>query len=445
MKTVVSITLAFRFLGIGSHKSVSNARKSLYGAIAGIGISLVPLVTVLVVSDGMIGGISERIIELSTSHIRVTDYAGNVGDLSSLEALSSDILKTDLTGRIVYSQPERQGLALAVGKTGRSGATLRSVLPAYFTAKGNASWLFTVSEGVLALDTPDSALIGEKLASDIGLHAGDRFRILTMNVAPNGKTIPKFSSFVVRGIISSGYQELDALWVFIPLEKGFSILSGESSSTFVNVKTVDSGYGLDAVKYSLRRSLPNGYVINTWSELNPGEFQSFNTTRMLLVFIMLLIVLIASVNVSSALVMLVMERRQEIAIMKSTGATPEGITLAFVFAGFLTGLGGVAIGIPVGILCAVNVNALFSATETVINAIAVFFRILSGTAVNGDILASRIRLLDPAYYLQSIPVRLDVRELFVITAGTLCLSILVSLLPALRAGREKPLDTIRKF
>lgn len=445
MRQYVSITLAFRFLGIGSGRSVSNARKSLYGAIAGIGISLVPLITVLVVSDGMISGISERIIELSTSHIRVTDYTGQANDLAALQGLADGILKNDLTGRIVYSQPERQGLALAVGKKGRGGATIRAVEPSYFTAQGNASWLFSVSEGALALDTSDSALVGEKLADDIGIHAGDRFRILTMNVGENGRTIPKFSSFVVKGIVSSGYQELDSLWVFIPLERGLSILSADSSSTFVSVKTTDANYGLDAVKYSLRRALPSGYTVNTWSELNRGQFQSFNTTRTLLVFIMALIVLIASVNVSAALVMLVMERRQEIAILKSVGATPGGITSAFIIAGFLTGLGGVAVGMPLGILCAVNVNALFSATESALNAVVGFARALAGSAGNGAILAERIRLLDPEYYLQGIPVRLDVRELFVIAAGTLCLSIFVSVMPAMRAGREKPLDTMRKF
>jgi lipoprotein-releasing system permease protein len=445
MKQAVSLTLALRFLGVGSGKSVSNARKSLYGAIAGIGISLVPLITVLVVSDGMISGISERLIELSTSHIRVTDNSGMADGIGSLQSLADGILENDLTGRIVYSQPERQGLALAVGKKGRGGATVRAVNPSYFTASGNPSWLFTVPEGVLALDSPDAALIGEKLASDIGVHAGDRFRILTMNVGTDGRTIPKFSTFVVRGIISSGYQELDALWVFIPLARGFSILSDDSSSTFVNVRTTDAQYGLDAVKYSLRRSLPEGLTVRTWSELNRGQLQSLNTTRTLLVFIMVLIVLIASVNVSSALVMLVMERRQEIAIMKSVGADPGGIAFAFILAGFLTGLGGVAVGMPLGILCAVNINGLFSAAETALNAIAFFSRALTGSAGKGDILAQRITLLDPAYYLQSIPVRLDALELVTIAVGTLCLSVLVSVLPAVRAGSERPVDTMRKY
>lgn len=448
MKMRVSFTLALRFLGIGSGKSVSNARRSLYGAILGIGISLVPLVTVLVVADGMIEGISSRFIELSSAHIRVTDYTGLSGingDRDTLVSLAEDIVANDLTGRVLSAQPERQGLSLAIGSRGRSGATVRSVLPSYFSPGSGPASLFSVSEGTLSLDTPDGALVGKKLAEDIGLHSGDTFRILTMKQNADGKTIPRFSTFRVSGIISSGYQELDALWVYIPLEKGFTALAGSSASTFINVRTDNPREGLEAVKYSLMRTLPDGMSVYTWKQLNRSQFQAFNTTRTLLLFIMLLIVFIALVNVSSALVMLVMERRQEIAILKSTGASPEGITFAFIISGFLAGLGGVLVGLPAGICCAVHINGIFAFIEKILNGGSHLAAIVAGIAQNSDIIANEIHLLDPAFYLETIPVHLYPGELFLIASGTLCVSILVSVIPAIRAGREKPLDTIRKF
>ncbi len=123
---------------------------------------------------------------------------------------------------------------------------------------------------------------------------------------------------------------------------------------------------------------------------------------------MFLIVLVASVNISSALVMLVMERRKEIGILKSIGASPSGITFAFLLAGFLTGLGGVLCGIPLGILCALNVNSILYYFEKMIN----FFSYFSYTLNNTGGQFIPVRLLDPAYYLETIPVELPLLELF---------------------------------
>lgn len=193
------------------------------------------------------------------------------------------------------------------------------------------------------------------------------------------------------------------------------------------------------------RSLPEGFEVYTWKELNRSQFQSFTTTRTLLLFIMLLIVFVASVNVSSALVMLVMERRQEIAILKSTGATPSGITISFLLAGFLTGLGGIVTGIPAGIFCAIHINGIFSLMEQGINALNRLGYIVAAGFGSSASMPAQIHLLDPAFYLEVIPVHLQRNEIFLIAAGTLVLSVVVSVFPAYRAGQEKPLDTMRKF
>ncbi len=444
MRVGVSVTLALRFLGIGSARSVSNARKSLYGAVIGIGISLVPLVTVLVVADGMIEGISSRIIELSTSHIRLfdrLDRTGSFGDAQSIERFADSVVSGDLTGKVTDAVPERQGLALAIGKNGRSGATVRAVPQKFFAQNGAVASLLTTQAGSLTFDGPNSAIVGKKLAGDLGLGVGDVFRVLTLKSSADGSTIPRFTTLRVAGIVSAGYQELDALWIFIPLEKGFSVLP-DSSATFVSVRLSDATSGLDASKYALMRAFP-GVVVYTWKDLNQAQFQSFNTTRTLLLFIMLLIVFIASVNVSAALVMLVMERRQEIAILKSMGAAPETVSLSFLIAGFLTGLGGVLLGLPAGIAVSLHINQFFSLIEKILNGWVKITRVFLDSSDKSAILS--IHLLDPAYYLEKIPVRLDLRELLVITVGTLILSLLVSVAPAIRAGREKPLESIRKL
>lgn len=448
MKVGVSIALALRYLGIGSGRSESNARKSLYGAIAGIGISLVPLVVVLVIADGMIEGSSRRIIELSSSHIRVADYYGVSGAADNpaiLENLAASIPAEDTSDLITGAIAERQGIGIVIGKNGRSGGTVRAVEPRFFTDDPEVIHLLRIVEGSASLSSPDGAILGKKIAATLDLHAGDTFRLLTMRGGASGRPVPRFTTFKVAGIVSSGYQELDALWVFIPFRSGAKILSDESSFSFVNVRTSDPFGHLEPVRNGLMRYVPEGFSVYTWKELNRAQLQSFTTTRMLLLFIMLLIVFVAAVNVSSALVMLVMERRREIAILKSTGATPSVITFSFLFAGFLTGMGGVLVGIPAGILCAIHINGIFSFMERAINGGAEIVRLVSFAGDKAAQASAPIRLLDPAYYLETIPVHLHAPELFMIAAGTLVLSVLVSVLPAYRAGQEKPLDTLRKF
>lgn len=447
MKISASFLLALRFLGFGSSKTVSNARKSLYGAIAGIGISLVPLIIVLVVADGMIEGISSRVIELSTAHFRVSDYTGlskMSDDPLILQSIEHSIIENDPTGKIVQTAAEIQGLGIAIGKKGRSGATIRCVSPSFFERMSTQSSLLEIIEGKMEPLTNNEAYIGKKLASQIGVHEGDSFRLLTMQEGNRTKGIPKFTNVRVKAIISSGYQELDALWVFLSLETGVKILSPEYSSSFINVYVDNPFSNIDAIKYGIMRIIPEGFNVFSWKQLNRSQFQSFNTTRTLLVFIMLLILFIASVNVSSALVMLVMERRKEIAILKSTGASPEGITFAFILAGFFTGLGGLIVGLPAGIFCALHINEILKFIERLINMIVSLVYMCSGGNITGKLLLPVI-LLDPAYYLEVIPVTLNYAELLVIGIGTLLLSVLVSILPAVRAGQERPLDTMRKY
>ena len=442
MKISASILLSLRFLGLGSSKTQSNARKSLYGAIAGIGISLVPLIIVLVVADGMIEGISSRIIELSTAHFRVADYSNfssKSEDPLLLQTYERFILENDPTGEIVNTAAEIQGLGIAIGKKGRSGATIRCVSSSFFDRTITTSGLLHATEGDVGSLANNEAFIVTKLASEIGVSVGDTFRLLTMKEGVNNTGLPKFTNVRVKAIIPSGYQELDALWVFLPFENGNKVLSSAFSSSFINVY-VDSPFSnLESTKYGIMKIVPDGFNVFTWKQLNRSQFQSFNTTRTLLLFIMLLILFIASVNVSSALVMLVMERRKEIAILKSTGASPEGVTFSFILAGFFTGLGGLLVGLPTGIFCSLHINSILRFIERLINSGA------SLIFMNKGQLPLPIKLLDPAYYLEVIPVTLNYKELLIIGTGTLLLSVLVSIIPAVRAGQERPLDTMRKY
>ena len=279
------------------------------------------------------------------------------------------------------------------------------------------------------------------MAELLDLHAGDTFRVITIKTT-DGKQSPKLTSFKVSALVSSGYQELDALWVFIPLETAYKFVSLANASYTVMIETPQS-YSPDLVRIQRELKKEYGKYINfyRWDQVHAAEFENFSSTKVMLVFIMILIVLVASINISSAIIMLVMERRKEIAILKSIGATPSGITFAFIITGMTCGLGGLVLGLPFGLLAAVNANQIVQFIEKLVNLIARAGYYLKGLPADE---INAIHLMDPAYYLQTIPVNLPFSQLILISLSTVLLALLVSIIPSVKAGKEKPLDILRK-
>ncbi len=445
MKTEASVLFAARLLFPKTGKK-SNARRSLIGAMVCIGISLVPLVMVLSVSNGMIEGITDRMIGLSTSHIScvLQNETEAVSSFGSFKKVSSEL---SILPGVVDSFPEIQGMALASSLSGRTGASVRAVEKDVFSRNKSFSELFEVVDGKTEFDSEKSAIIGKKLSEILGVKAGDTVRLITIrddgNSADGEVSLrPRITSLKVSGIVSSGYQELDALWLFVPIETGFSVLPMKSSKFVIGVETEDAfDISLErAVRY-VERTVPKGTRVYRWNELNSAQYENFASTQTMLLFIMMLIVLVASVNISSALIMLVMERRKEIAILKSLGASPSGIALSFLLTGMVTGLFGVLIGIPCGLLCSVNFSSIMNSIEKIVNVVYEFFHVL----FHGNPDTLTIRLLDPAFYLQNVPLAIPLPQLVVVASGTLVLSLFVSAIPAIRAGAEKPIETLRKI
>ena len=425
----------------------SSARRSLFGALLCIGLSIVPLIVVLSITNGMISGMTERIIGLSSSHIQAY-VATNINEVSSAEnfrAYAEELKKVD---GVLNTYPEVSVTALAAGKSMRTGIQIRAMDKSIFTQNESFTKLFTVLEGSVEdyENAPDDkaakpAVVGQKMAETLNLHSGDTFRIITTKTA-NGKVSPKLTSFKVCAIVTSGYQELDALWVFIPIEYAYSYLSLDTANYTVMIETPDA-FATELVRIQRFMQKQFGKYANfyRWDQVHSAEFENFSSTKVMLVFVMMLIVLVASINVSSAIVMLVMERRKEIAILKSLGASPSGITLSFLVTGMACGSGGVLLGLPVGLLASVNANQIVQLVEKIVNMFAKAGYLLRGVPAS-EITA--IKLMDPAYYLQEIPVDLPFAQILLIAAATILLSLIVSVIPAVKAGKEKPLDILRK-
>ena len=384
----------------------------------------------------MINGITERYLETLTYHLQARH---KVSSIEEMIQQSDDIEALDF---VRNSTVERQGFGLIYAPAGKSGVTIRAVEEDFYDSDSGVQKYIELESGSFDLSSPDSVMIGRDIARRLNISVGDEIKILTGKFFSNGKFLPKISKYSVKGIFSTGYDELDKLWLFIPLFSGEKILAESSSQTIIGIKTFDPYNTLKKDMLAVRDILPRRWVMYTWENLNRAQQENYQTTRVLLIFIMALIVCVAIINISSSLVMLVLEKKVELSILKCIGASPSDITLSYIFTGLFTGIIGSIAGLSIGLIISININSIIFGLEKILNGIvSAFSFILSPFA---DITVENIQLLNTSYYLENIPVSIIGRDILVIFFLTILLSAASSTIPAVKAGRIKPMEVLRK-
>jgi lipoprotein-releasing system permease protein len=420
LKKNVSFFIALRYLWGRAHEG----GRYLRGAAAGIAISLVPIIVTLIVADGMIRGIIDRYIELGTGHLQVF----NIINWENNESAVETIKKADGVKGVWL---EQKGMGILAGKKGRTGVTVRAIESSFWEDPGSVRYL-QIIDGEQKPQTDRDIMLGETLATDIGVNVGDTVRLMTVRTGENERLMPRSASFTVRGIISCGYNEIDALWCIVNSEGGTRVLSPDQSSESLIVKIDDPYKNTEKIMWELYLSLGNGYSVYSWKDLLRSQYSSYESTRQLLLFIMALIVIVAAVNVSSATSMLVLERQRDIAVLKFSGANIMGVTEVFLLGSFLTGLFGGILGIALGLLIGSNINLLIRSLEKLLSFFSSLFH------------GGEIKILDPDFYLETIPIIIDWKMVFLIGFFAIFCSVLSSWIPARRAGKLNPMELLRK-
>jgi len=452
---IVSLCVRFSF---GAGPSRNAAIRRVRGAVLGIALSLVPLVLVLEVANGMIEGISSRFIETWSSHVQLVGPSSD--DPAALEAIAGKVVAAGLA---VQAFPEVQGLGLLKGSTAASGATIRAVSPAMWDGDAGFRSYMKMRAGEFSLQQPNDMVVGIALAQKLGISVGDRVRLLTYR-SESWAGLPKVSTFMVRGIVGSGYQELDRYWLFIPLERGMRIIDPASARTTINCKVTDafelpnplvnrggiihpqgtSAKALAWAEYAeaLEEQSGRQWFPLSWYESQESQFEHFLGTKNILLFVMVLIVLVATLNVLSSMILLVFEKQHDIAMLKSMGAGPSDVARVFLLIGGLAGASGAVLGIGMGSLLSQFINELIYVMEMMINLFArLAFMVGHGFVEQGF---QKLELLNPEFYLERIPVRVHVNDLLFIAMLTVSLSFLASWVPARKASQLKPIDILRK-
>jgi lipoprotein-releasing system permease protein len=265
-------------------------------------------------------------------------------------------------------------------------------------------------------------VLGSELAHAVGARVGEKVVL----IAPQGQVtpagiLPRIKQFTVVGVFEVGMYEYDAGLALISLQDAEKLYRLGDEVSGVRLKLKDL-FDAPEVARRLTRTLRGDLYVTDWTRSHANFFRAVQIEKNVMFIILALIVAVAAFNLVSTLVMAVTDKRADIAILRTLGATPFSIIKIFVVQGSLIGVIGTALGVVGGILIALNVDVVVPAIE----------RLFSVQFLAKDV-----------YYISELPSDLQVRDVVTVALMSLLLSLLATLYPSWRASRVNPAEALR--
>ena len=378
----------------------------------GIAIGVMTLIVVLSVMNGAAVEIRDKILGFS-SHV---DIQGPDESLHGWHAWLDTASKLDGVVRVA---PYISTQVLASAGTRAVGAILKGVDPA------NSSEIadHVVQGRFIKTDkSPFQVVIGKDLAHKLGLTVGDKVRLMSPSggISPSGAT-PRMRAFDVVGIFDSGFYEYDVGMIITPLSAVQRLNRMGNGITGIEVFLKDRDQA-SAVAAMAREQLPAGAWVTDWQHRHRSFFKALKTERVAMGVILSLIVMVAVFNMVASLVMVVMERRKEIAILKTVGATHASVMRVFLLMGCLLSGIGTLLGASLGLLLAWKLSDLLEWVESVTGV----------TFMSSDV-----------YFIDHVPSVIDPVAVSTIIIASLVMGFLATFYPAWRAASVPPAEALR--
>lgn len=322
-------------------------------SIAGVMVGVMALIVVLAVMTGFTSEFRDKILGIN-SHVVVQDYTGNISGYGEVAAKVRSVEGVSGVTPYLYSQ------AMITSGEGGTGAVLRGLDPA--TAQGVLNLEKNLRTGSIADLSPgpsDGArrlpgiILGKELAGQLHVSVHDRVRLISASgpLTPMG-VLPKVSTCQVVGIFETGMYEYDSALAYVSLETAQRFFDLPGAVHGLEVKTFDLNQA-DQVAKRIEQALGPNYFAKDWMRMNRNIFSALQLEKTALSVIMALVVMVAAFNIVSTLIMVVMEKNKDIAILKSMGATSGSIMRIFIYEGLVIGLAGTFLGVLGGLsLCA---------------------------------------------------------------------------------------------
>ena len=352
----LSLFVGLRYVRARTHKFFVSF--ITWAALTGVCLGVAALIVVLSVMNGLEDELRDRLLSLS-AHARIVATQSESASVESGAGLTPE--QWQEAARIVRSVPGVKGVApyaevqaLAVHTPEMLPIMLRGIDPAQ---EGQVTEIAkSVTHGRLADLVPrtDRVIVGEVVAQQLTLTIGDSVTFLVPTTAANGAPAPKLVEFTVAGIFAAGLADHDATLAFADLDTIREIAAGNEG---LRVLFPDPLLA-PAVAARIRAALPKGFQIIDWTQDHASYFRAIRIEKTMMALILMLVVAVAAFSIVAMLVMVVTDKRTDIAILRTLGASPSRIVGVFTSQGLVIGWVGVALGVVLGVTLALNVDVI---------------------------------------------------------------------------------------
>jgi lipoprotein-releasing system permease protein len=388
-------------------------------SVLGVVIGVMTLNIVLAVMTGFEEDLRDRILGF-TPHVEVLGASGTMPDEAGV------VRQIEAVPGVVAAAPFVTGQAMLAAPPHVTGAVVRGITPAggvidreRYLKQGDIEALgrlhdVPLDEGRGGTVELPGLIVGKDIARQLGLLVGDPVTVVSPLATPTiAGLVPRVKRFVVVGIFDSGMAEYDSALVYMDLASAQAFFDLAGAVSGIEIRGTDL-YAAKELARHIERALGPGFRVRDWMDTNENLFSAAKLGKTVYFIVLLLIVLVAAFNIVSTLIMVVMEKRKDIAVLKSMGAPRAAVGRIFIFKGMIIGVAGTLIGS------------------------------LGGYA--GAALLRRyhfIELPKDVFGIDTVPVKLYPEYFLVVTAATLVICLLASVYPARQAARLAPVDVIR--
>ena len=380
----------------------------------GIVLGVATLIIVMAVMNGFRHELLEKILGLN-GHLLIQPLEK---PLTDWEAVSARVIKVP---GITLAAPIVEGQALASSPFNSGGVLVRGIRLA--DLEKLPSIAKNIKQGTLkGFDEGQGLAIGRRLADQLSLRSGDNITLVAPRgaVTPMG-TMPRIKVYKIAAVFEIGMSEYDSAFVFMPLKEAQAYFNRAGDVTAIEVYTADADH-VDKYRKAVEAAAARPIFMIDWRQRNATFFTALQVERNVMFLILTLIVLVAALNIVSGLIMLVKDKGQDIAILRTMGATQGAIMRVFLITGASIGVVGTLVGFLLGVVISLNIESLRQ-----------FMSWLTST----DLFSPEL------YFLSHLPADMDTSETLAVVVMALTLSLLATLYPSWRAARLDPVEALR--
>lgn len=384
-------------------------------AILGLSVGVAVLIVVLSVMNGFEEELRTRILSL-TAHATVSGLDGRIAQWRP------DLDRLGRFPGVEAAAPyvEAQGMMTHDGKS--SGVLLRGVVPADERRVSDVNAHLVSGALDDLLPGRYRVILGKALAQELGVRVGERVVLIVAqgDVTPVG-ILPRMRSFEVAGILSVGMYEYDRRIALVSMTDAARLLQMGDDITGIRLALYDM-YAAPRIVHDAALALGGGFYVEDWTGQHVNFFRSIEITKRILFVILSLVVAVAAFNIVSTMVMVVKDKRRDIAILRTFGSSSPSILAVFVIQGSLIGLLGIGLGVLLGLVVAVNLQELVHALEAIVG-----FKFLDARV----------------YFMSDLPAHVRSGDVARVCAVAFVLACLSTVYPAWRATRLLPAESLR--